>query len=347
MDTSPRFALPLIIASQAQKHLTHNEALAELETLVQPVVQDMAALAPPASPADADCVVVGAGASGIFAGKDQMIAAWIADAWHFHQPQAGWMVVRASDGVAHVFNGSAWGPLVDLAVQDNLTQVGINAAASTTNRLTVASDASLFTNASNDHRMVINKANAGATASLVYQSGWSGRAEMGLSGQDGFAIKVSADGSAWHDALSIAPDTRHVHLPARPLGTFYLDGGTRSFSGGDVAGFSGTTRSQGGLALGAALAAPATGAGLAITADGFYQITLSLKVETLGGLTLLKNGVDAMATWEAGLTSVDGRTVTLSAMIDLYNGDSLALRFDASATLYCYSGTTMMDVISL
>jgi hypothetical protein len=347
MDTSPRFALPLIIASQAQKHLTHNEALAELETLVQPVVQDMAALAPPANPADADCVVVDAGASGVFAGKDQMIAAWIADAWHFHQPQAGWMVVRASDGVAYVFDGSAWGPLVDLAVQDNLTQVGINAAASTTNRLTVASDASLFTSASNDHRMVINKANAGATASLVYQSGWSGRAEMGLSGQDGFAIKVSADGSAWHDALSIAPDTGHVHLPARPLGTFYLDGGTRSFSGGDVAGLSGTTRSQGGLALGTALAAPATGAGLAITADGFYQITLSLKVETLGGLTLLKNGVDAMATWEAGLTSVGGRTVTLSAMIDLYNGDSLALRFDAPATLYCYSGTTMMDVISL
>lgn len=34
-------------------------------------------------------------------------------------------------------------------------------------------------------------------------------------------------------------------------------------------------------------------------------------------------------------------------MIDLYNGDSLALRFDAAATLYCYSGTTVMDVVSL
>lgn len=347
MDTSARFSLPLIIASQAQKHLTHNEALAQLETLVQPVVLDIAALVPPAEPSQADCVLVGPGASDTFAGKDNAIAAWIADAWHFHMPQAGWMVVRASDGVAFVFDGSAWSPLIDLAVQDNLTQVGINAAASTTNRLTVASDASLFTNASNDHRMTINKAGAEATASMVFQSGWSGRAEMGLAGQDGFTIKVSADGSAWHDALAITPDTGHVKLPARPAGTFYLDGGTRNFASADVVGFSGVTRSQGGIALGAALASPATGAGLIITADGLYQVTLSLKVETLGSLTLLKNGVDAMASWEAGLTSVGGRTVTFSTMIDLYTGDSLALRFDASAICYCYSGTTFVDVVSL
>jgi hypothetical protein len=347
MDTSARFALPLIIASQAQKHLTHNEALAQLETLVQPVVQDIAALTPPSNPAEPDCVIVGAGAGDAFAGKDMAIAAWIADAWHFHTPQAGWMVVRASDGVAFVFDGTAWGALVDLAVQDNLTQVGINTAASTTNRLTVASDASLFTSASNDHRMTINKASASDTASLVFQSGWSGRAEMGLAGQDGFAIKVSADGASWHDALAITPDTGHVRLPQRPVATAYLDGGTRSFVSGDVAGFSGITRSQGGMALGAALTSPATGAGLAIPADGFYQITLTLKVETLGSLTLLKNGVDAMATWDGGLTSVGGRSVLFSTMIDLYTGDSLALRFDAAATCYCYQGTTLVDIVGL
>lgn len=347
MDTSARFSLPLIIASQAQKHLTHNEALAQLETLVQPVVQDMAAPSPPTDLEEAECVVVGTGASDAFSGKDMMIAAWIADAWHFHQPQAGWLVIQASDGVAFVFDGSAWGPLVDLAVQDNLTQVGINAAASTTNRLTVASDASLFTSAANDHRMTINKAAANDTASLVFQSGWSGRAEMGLAGQDEFSLKVSADGSAWHDALAITPESGHVRLPARPLASIYLDGGTRSFGGGDVVGFSGVTRSQGGLGLGSPLASPATGAPLAISANGFYSLSLSLKVETLGSLTLLKNGVDAMATWEAGLTSVGGRTVTFSTMIDLYTGDTLALRFDAPATCYCYSGTTTMDVVSL
>ncbi|MEQ8656639.1 MAG: DUF2793 domain-containing protein [Hyphomicrobiales bacterium] len=347
MDTSARFSLPLIIASQAQKHLTHNEALAQLETLVQPVVQDIAALAPPSEPSEADCLVIGTGAGDVFAGKDNAIAAWIAEAWHFHVPEAGWMVVRASDGVAFVFDGTAWGPLVDLAVQDNLVQVGINAAASTTNRLTVASDASLFTSASNDHRMTINKANAGSTASMVFQSGWSGRAEMGLAGQDGFSIKVSADGSAWHDALAITPNTGHVRLPARPVGSFYLDGGTRNFGSGDVAGFSGVTRSQGGLALGAALASPASGTELLVPADGLYQFTLTLKVETLGGLTLLKNGVDAMAAWEAGLTSVGGRTVTFSTVIDLYTGDSLALRFEAPAICYCYSGTTFVDVVSL
>ena len=34
-DTTPHLGLPLIAASQAQKHVTHNEALGLLDTLVQ------------------------------------------------------------------------------------------------------------------------------------------------------------------------------------------------------------------------------------------------------------------------------------------------------------------------
>lgn len=345
MDTSPRFSLPMIIAAQAQKHLTHNEALVQMETLIQPVVQDMAALTPPAAPEDADCVVVGSGASDAFAGKDDSVAAWIADAWHFHTPQPGWMVVLASSAMAYVYGAEGWAPLAP--ERDNIAHLGINSAGSATNRLSVASEASLFTAETADHRLSINKASATDTATMVFQSGWSGRAEMGLAGTDGFAVKVSADGAAWHEALFVEPASGHVRLPARPIAVAYLDGGTRSFSAGDVAGFAGLSRSQGGMALGAALVSPATGAPLTVPADGLYQVTLTLKADTLGEVSLLKNGVDVLAAWSVGMSGSGGQSATLSAVIDGYSGDALALRFEDPATCYCYAGTTRLDVVSL
>ena len=347
MDTSARFALPLIIASQAQKHLTHNEALALLETLVQPVVQDIAALAPPADPAEADCVIVGSGAAGDFAGKDGMIAAFLADTWHFHTPQAGWLVVHAGDGAAHVFDGSTWGPLVDLAVQDNLTRIGINAAASTGNRLTVASNASLFTCESDDHRLTVNKASTSDTASLLFQSGWSGRAEMGLAGEDGFSIKVSADGAVWHEALKVDPATGHVALPQRPLAQAFLSGGSRSFPAGREAGFDGTGILQGGVALGPALDAPATGAALIVPADGVYRLGLTLQATSLGGLSVLRNGTAAVLSVEADLSSPTGRSLHASGLAALSAGDALTLSFDDAATCQCTAGATWLDLIAL
>lgn len=346
-DSSARLALPYIIASQAQKHLTHNEALAILETLVQPVISDIAAIEPPIDPAEGNCVVVASGATGVFAGKDSMIAAWIAAAWHFHTPQDGWSVVRASDRQIFVYGASGWAAPPAPTTQDNLAQVGINAAASSSNRLTVASDASLFTAQVDDHRMTINKAGTGDTASLVFQSGWSARAEMGLAGEDGFSIKVSADGSAWHDALSIAPSSGLVRMPARPAGTAYIDGGTVTFSPGDVRGFAGLAQAQGGVSLGTPLVGGTTGAPLIVPADGLYQLSLTLKADSLGAVTIFKNATYSMAAFDARLTSAGGRMMTFTCLLDLYNGDELTLRFDDAATCYCYNGTTYLDLVRL
>lgn len=53
-------------------------------------------------------------------------------------------------------------------------------------------------------RYKLNKEAPGNVLSLLMQSGWSGRAEIGLTGKDDLTLKVSADGSAWKDALVIA-----------------------------------------------------------------------------------------------------------------------------------------------
>src|SRR5690606_5999760 len=97
--------------------------------------------------------------------------------------------------------------------------MGVNATADATNRLVVKSPASLFDEEAGDHRIKINKAAAADTASLVFQSGYSGRAEFGLAGDDDWHVKVSADGAAWTEALRVDRTTGRVSLPAAlPLG---------------------------------------------------------------------------------------------------------------------------------
>lgn len=84
----------------------------------------------------------------------------------------------------------------------HLSGVGINTAHDSGNRLAVSSPASLFTHEGAGHQVKLNKASAADTASLLFQTDFSGRAEMGTAGQDDFAIKVSADGSSWTTALA-------------------------------------------------------------------------------------------------------------------------------------------------
>ncbi|MDR3407930.1 MAG: hypothetical protein P4L68_05480 [Methylovirgula sp.] len=88
--------------------------------------------------------------------------------------------------------------------------LGIGTAADPANPLSVTADNVLFNELSassggtGDVRVKLNKAAATNTASLLYQDGFSGRAEIGLCGDDNFHFKVSPDGSTWSDALDIA-----------------------------------------------------------------------------------------------------------------------------------------------
>lgn len=61
-DASPILSLPYILPSQAQKHVTHNEALQRLDVLVQPAVLDRDRSAPPVAPAAGARHLVGPGA---------------------------------------------------------------------------------------------------------------------------------------------------------------------------------------------------------------------------------------------------------------------------------------------
>ena len=61
MTDTPRLALPVIEAAQAQKHVTHNEALTLLDALTQLAVEARTLSAPPSSPAEGSCYIPAAG----------------------------------------------------------------------------------------------------------------------------------------------------------------------------------------------------------------------------------------------------------------------------------------------
>ncbi|MGB3554282.1 MAG: DUF2793 domain-containing protein, partial [Jannaschia sp.] len=117
-------------------------------------------------------------------------------------PSEGWRVHMVALGADVVHRGGVWG--VPAASAD---QLGINAAADATNRLAVGADATLLTHDGAGHQLKLNKANTSETASLLFQTGFSGRAEMGCAGEDAFTVKVSADGAAWTTALRLDPAT--------------------------------------------------------------------------------------------------------------------------------------------
>lgn len=91
---------------------------------------------------------------------------------------------------------------------------GVNAVADATNRLAVSSAASLFNNAGAGHQVKLNKNAAGDTASFLFQTGFSGRAEIGTTGDDDFHFKVSPNGSAFNESILINKTTGVVTFPS-------------------------------------------------------------------------------------------------------------------------------------
>jgi hypothetical protein len=212
-DTTPNLALPYIMPAQAQKHVTHNEAVRALDALVQISVADRDLAVPPGGPSEGDRYIVAASPSEGWAGQAARIAAWQDGGWAFYVPREGWLAWVADENALLVFDGVGWNVAAVTSVNP-IAAVGINATADTTNRLAVSAPASLFNHAGGGHQQKINKADAGQTASVLLQTAFSGRAELGLTGDDDLHFKVSANGSVWRDALVISSQTGTPRLPS-------------------------------------------------------------------------------------------------------------------------------------
>lgn len=210
MTTTPNLSLPFIESGQAQKHVTHNEMLRILDALVMLAALDRDLSLPPPAPQDGARYIVKAPGSGAFIGKDNQIAHFVDGGWLFHPPQTGWICFVADESLLLVYDGAEWvNALGEPDELQNVTRLGLGTTADAGNPFAAKLNNVLWTarpvseSGDGNLRYKLNKDTVGNTLSLLMQTGWSGRAEIGLAGDDDLHVKVSPDGSSWFDALLV------------------------------------------------------------------------------------------------------------------------------------------------
>lgn len=107
-ETTARLALPYIAAAQAQKHVTHNDAIRRLDALVQPRLESLTVTTPPSAPGEGQCWLVPSGATGAWAGQAGRIAAYEAGAWDFFDLPTGLLAYVADVRRVLLFDGTRW-----------------------------------------------------------------------------------------------------------------------------------------------------------------------------------------------------------------------------------------------
>jgi hypothetical protein len=291
-DTTPNLALPELIAAQAQKHVTVNEALRALDVLVQLAVLDRDLAAPPGSPAEGQRWLVAGSPTGAWGGHADEIAAWQDGDWEFYAPQPGWLVYVVDESSLLAWTGSAWVDAITILSLNNLTLLGIGTTADATNPFSAKLNNVLWVaKALSDGgdgtlRWKMSKESPADTLSMLFQTSFSGRAELGLTGDDDFHVKVSNDGSSWTEALTVDRATGGVRFLANST---------------DVA--SGATCN-----IGAApsLAARITGT---TTITSFGSVANALRfIRFAGALTLTHNATSLVLPGGATITTAAGDT---------------------------------------
>lgn len=220
-DSTTNLLLPYLMAAQAQKHVTHNEALRLLDGLVQLSVKSRGLTAPPASPADGDRYIVASGATRGWAGWDLNVALWADGAWLRLPPREGWRAWVEDEAVLLVRNGTGWEPVIPAAL-DDLTRLGIGMSASAGSPFSAKLNSALWTalyaadGGSGDLTQTLNRETNTDDAGLILQTGFSTRALIGMFGSDLLRIAVSPDGSSFSDALGVDPATGIANQPNLP-----------------------------------------------------------------------------------------------------------------------------------
>jgi Protein of unknown function (DUF2793) len=220
MTDTPRLSLPVIEAAQAQKHVTHNEALVLLDALTQLAVEDRTLTAPPGSPADGACYIPASGASADWSGWDGQIALYSGGGWLKIVPVSGlkaWvkaerLTVTYEDGVWRdgVALTSGGGRVTPRAKEEELTLSG--AYAETTDSAFIP-----------DRAVVL---------------GVASRTTLAITGATSYAVGTAANTTQFGDSLGVALGSTNIGVIG-PTG-FYADTKVRvtanggSFSAGKV-----------------------------------------------------------------------------------------------------------------
>lgn len=324
-------ALPLIAAAQASKHVTHNEALTGLDTLVQLACLDKDLTAPPANPAEGDRYLVAAPTpTGAWAGLAGQIVRYQDGRWLGFPPRAGWFAWIVDEGDVYTYSGSAWTSFrATLGALQNLSRLGLGTTADAANPFAAKLNAALWTartqaeGGSGDLRYTLNKETSARTLSLLFQTGFSARAEIGLLGDDDLHLKVSPEGTGAIDALRISRANGAVaHVAgsaSAPALTPAGDSNTGTFSpGADIwaVATNGVERlrigANGRLGLGTATPRTALDTGLGTLSGAAADYGLA-QAAMSGGGTITWGGAGGLLRWTGTIYTIPGGATTFAA----------------------------------
>lgn len=106
-ETTPALGLPLLHAAQAQKEVTHNEALAILDIIAASVVEGSPLNTPPVDPDPGRAWIIGNTPTGAWSGQAHKLVLMTEGGWRFIDPPVGFTLYRAN-GLAVRRTETAW-----------------------------------------------------------------------------------------------------------------------------------------------------------------------------------------------------------------------------------------------
>jgi len=210
--TTARLKIPYVLPSQAQKHVTVNEAFAKLDAMVQLSAISATTQTPPTTPNDGDTFLLPAGSLADWAGQDGQIATYDKNIWSFVTPLDGWTCYVTDTDQLYRYLG-AWTPLPTV---DAFDQLGVNGTADPYNKFLVQSEGVVFNHVGTHQRTTVNKKAPADDAAFSFQTDFSPRALFGLLGTDDFTLKTSADGTSFATGFAVEGATGNVSLGPIP-----------------------------------------------------------------------------------------------------------------------------------
>ena len=192
MTATPRLGLPAIEAAQAQKHVTHNDALTLLDCLTQLTVESRTLTAPPGAPADGACYIPATGATGAWSGWDNQLALYSGGGWQRLSPVSGLKAWVKAERLTLTYEDGVWRDGVALTANGG--------------RVTLRAKEEEITLAG----AFVETADAAFIPDRSIVLGVGSRTTVAITGATSYAVGTAANATQFGDLLSITAGSSNV-----------------------------------------------------------------------------------------------------------------------------------------
>jgi hypothetical protein len=206
-----RLKLPYILQAQAQKEVTHNQALNILDVLVNTVAQSIADI-PPDKTNEGEIYIVGDNPQGIFDGNANRLAQFSEGSWSFYQPLNYMEVMVIDKKQKFTFADNEWVP----SNIENHKSDQVNSDNKNNEFLKIEhwqEDLNLLGKVGASQNVIPHHSLVIAVNIWVIEE---------ITGVPSFAVGVKDDPSRYGDKLKANKDTTNIGMTYHPV-TYYYD----------------------------------------------------------------------------------------------------------------------------